>query len=421
MVGTDHQMYLTPDSSMYLRLAQNILAHGEFSESTALPLKPDTIRTPGYPLFLTPFSNLSQTKIMWVVGVQAIIGSLSAGLLFLTANVVWKKTSIAFPIGLAMAFDFVIILYSAFIMTECLFLFILILSFLCFSLFLNSSLKDPTLATLSGLLMGMSTLIRPVSLYYFIVPFLVGLYVLIINQRRFIRPLALFLVASIFLPSIWMTRNKIVVGDWTFTTIQGLTRASILEERLSKISYEEASEKLEGKFQTDHPEGFKNHAEEASAKSLWSLKFISQYPYDYSIVLLQEAVRLLAGNGMKAAAWMFFKDREHNPYTILVHPKESNQTQAKNLFARHPILGIGMIAYLAILATTYFFFLCGIVLGWKENKPVVLWLVLTTLYFFLVSIGFGTGARYRVPLMPSILLLAGLGLNQAREFLKKKR
>ena len=33
----------------------------------------------------------------------------------------------------------------------------------------------------------------------------------------------------------------------------------------------------------------------------------------------------------------------------------------------------------------------------------------TAAYFFAVSIGYGAGARYRLPMMPAVFLLAGLG------------
>ena len=421
-VGTNPKMYLTPDSPAYLRLAENLLTHHQFSTSRLPPLEPDTIRTPGYPLFLIPFVSGENSKILLIVWTQALLGALTAGFLFLVGFILWQKMVAATFTGFAMGFDYVIILYSSFIMTEPLYLLLFVLSLLFFARFLiNPSTYKMNLA-LAAFFSGLCTLVRPVSLYYFLIPLSVLVYRgLARDLKNTAKLFSLYFLVSIALPFFWMARNKTVIGGWTISTIQGLTRASILEEYLSHKTYEEADAALENRFKLEHPDGFPNPGKEAAAKSVWALKYTLHYPQDYAVVLLHESIRLIAGNGMKAGAWMFFKDPRHDPFTIMVHPTDTNQTQVKNLSSNHPILGVALVVYLSLLALVYVLSLVGFLVSWREMKPAALWLGLTTVYFFLVSIGFGSGARYRIPLMPGIFLLAGLGVDRVWGFISSFR
>ena len=415
-VGTNPTMYLTPDSSVYLRLAENMKSLRIFSSNEPVPNVPDTIRTPGYPAFLMLFGDGQSDSILRIVWAQALLGALTAGLLFLAGSFLWPKPDGAgLFAGLGMAFDYVIVLYSAFVMTEPLFLPIFVLSLLFYGRFLLAPDNRTTSLVLSGLFYGLGALVRPVSLYYFLVPASILIYMGV--TKKIMKPaktLALFLLVAVTLPCLWMARNKAVAGAWTFTTIQGVTRAAILEERLSGTTFEESCTLLEERFKREHPAGFKNATVEASAKSVWSMKYVLSHPKDYAIVLLQETIRLIGGNGMKAGAWMFFKDPNYDPFTIVVHPTESNSQQIRTLWNRHPVLGIALSIYLSLLALVYLMAVTGFFTVWKENRVVALWLGMTVAYFFLVSIGFGTGARYRIPIMPAIFLLAGIGFSTVR-------
>lgn len=403
-VGAEARMFVTPDSPIYLRLAENIREFHSFSSSETPPLEADTVRTPGYPLFLLPFGG----HVLAIAWAQALLGALTAGLLFLTANALWKRPNAALATGVAIAIDYVIILYCSFVMTEPLFLFFFTLSLYFFARFLGDPSRAAAPLALSALAYGASALVRPVSLYYFLVPSIVLL------SMKAGKHLLLFLAFAMILPAQWFIRNKMVSGTWTFTTIQGLTRAAILEERLSHGSFEESYAKLQLRFDEENPQNFPSPAAKASAESVWAGKYVMAHPKDYAIVLMKEAVRLIAGNGMKASAWLLFKDPEYDPLTVVVHPKEGNSEQARTLWSRHPSLGVSLALYLTFLALIYSLAAAGLATAWRTMRPAAIWLGLTTVYFFLVSIGFGTGARYRITLMPGLFLLAGLGFDRMR-------
>ena len=47
----DGYAFSSLDCGEFYKIAQNVAEHGVFSQDEAPPLKPDTWRTPGYPLF----------------------------------------------------------------------------------------------------------------------------------------------------------------------------------------------------------------------------------------------------------------------------------------------------------------------------------------------------------------------------------
>lgn len=421
-VGNDPSMYVTFDSPTYLHLADNMKEHGRFSDETAPPLTPHTLRTPGYPAFLMLFGGDERTRVLSIVWVQALLGALTTGLLFLTACALWPSATASLVAGGGMAIDYVIILCSIFVGTESLFLFVFVLSMLCFARYLNDPARKSAALLWSGVIAGIAVLIRPLALYYFLIP---GLIVMIqkadMTSSRRLKQVVLFVLVASLPPALWMYRNKVEAGSFTISTIQGVTRAAILEERFTGLGYYEAVERLEARFRSEHPKGYPTWAEEHSAMSAWAVKYIASHPKDYAIVLYKEAVRLIAGNGMKSTAWMLFRDPDHNPYTVVVHPKESNQEQVSSLSKNHPSLGVALVVYLTFLSVVYLLAMAGAFVVWRQRKVFAIWLVLMTGYFFAVSIGFGTGARYRLPLMPALFLLAGAGAERIRAHLARKR
>src|SRR5262249_18031851 len=76
------QICLLSDSSSYLTLARNLATYHVFSQGTPPIFPPETFRTPGYPLFLTPFAMLFSDPILWIAFAQSLLG-------FITVIVTW--------------------------------------------------------------------------------------------------------------------------------------------------------------------------------------------------------------------------------------------------------------------------------------------------------------------------------------------
>ena len=80
--GTAIDDDLRADAGFYYLYALHLKYHHVFSgapfDSTRIP-KPDAVRSPGYPLFLTPFVTVPPTDLMvWKIQfAQALLGSLT--------------------------------------------------------------------------------------------------------------------------------------------------------------------------------------------------------------------------------------------------------------------------------------------------------------------------------------------------------
>jgi 4-amino-4-deoxy-L-arabinose transferase-like glycosyltransferase len=417
-VGPDPRYALTPDSESYLTPAVALARHGTLSSAAEPPLVPDTRRTPGYPFFLALFSLGGETKVSAASWVQAGLGALTAGLVYILGVLLWGNSFAALAAGLGIAIDFVVIVHTGFILTETVFLFVLTAAFLSLA---KAFLQGPSARRwifLAGLGLSTASLVRPVSLYYYLIA--AGLLAWgWWKQKRSgcFAGLALFLAAALLPLMGWMVRNRIQTGAFTFSSSQGLNisvvRAALVKMHLTHKSYDEALAELQNEFRQAHPHGFATASEEISAQTAWSMRFIFSHSEVYLKLLARETVHLLAGNSMKSAAWLLLKDPRHDPFVIRVHPKESTRAQAQSFMSEHPGLGAAMVVYLIFLGAVYSLALAGFTAAWRERGAATAAFALSLAFYIVaVTVGAGAHARYRIPAMPSIFLLAGFGLER---------
>lgn len=409
-VGSDPRMALTPDSYAYLTASRNLLDEGVFSVSENAPFKPETGRTPGYPVFLIPFVVADSPQINAAVWTQAMLGAATAGLVQETAFVLWAGPTAAICAGLLLALDFVVALHEAYIGTEAVFLFVFVAGLYVFCLGLKS-MRYRHFA-LAGIIFGVAALVRPVGIYYFVPPALLMLG-FGLRQRPVFRTGVVFLLASLLVPALWMSRNAQVAGSWAFTTVEGLTRAGVYEEYKSGRPYEQVLVELEKDFQAAQSESRAGLGGQSTTLSGWSIRHMLRDPVALARMVGRESVRFLAGNGMKAAAWMLFKDPHYDPMSLPIRPKGDNSSELTDLVLRHPSLGIALAAYLCFLACIYVLAMVGFVRAIREHGPMIpLILAASFFYFFVASVGMGVHSRYRIPAMPALALLGGYGFQQ---------
>src|SRR4051812_21089740 len=116
---------LTGDSQAYVRIAQNLVDHGVFSLSEAVPYIPTTRRPPGYPWLLAAVYELG-TQSPWVVAaIQCVLDAATAALITLLARDVVPR-----PWALGVALVYALhpgpIPYTSYLLSETLFTFTLV-------------------------------------------------------------------------------------------------------------------------------------------------------------------------------------------------------------------------------------------------------------------------------------------------------
>jgi 4-amino-4-deoxy-L-arabinose transferase-like glycosyltransferase len=412
---------LNMDSGSYIVPAHNLVEHGVFSRGEWPTVQWETERTPGYPFFLIPFLRGVTINIAAVQWCQVLLGTLTVGLVYWIAFYLTRNSTVAVIAALGMAIDSVAIAYTPIVLTETLFLLVWTLSLLyLLKGALEESMRERWLV-LAGLALGLTSLVRPVSLYYFIfvLPFLFWARPDPPCSKR-IRTTVVFFLSALIIPAAWAFRNGQRSGLYTFSSIQGeniyVARAALLEMDMTGTSYPQALAHLDAEFEKSLPDRPLSYFERSAARGRWSTNYLLHHLGPYAHFLAKELVTLLAGNSVKAATWLITKDPYYDPWKAPFYNANSLWTQATIVARTHPVMGAALVFYSAFFLTVYGSALLGFAALWKRRGPVIAALLASpALYIVLITIGAGAQGRYRLPAMPCLFILAGIGIQNVLE------
>jgi hypothetical protein len=217
-----------PDSSRYLELAENLgrfKTFGLHEEEASLPwqriamlrelnhtrpapdrngLRPESFRTPGYPLFIAAVRSLIMPDVRAILIIQCVLGSLTTVMVARIASAFGIARRGYLAAGLIWAIHPGILVHDCAILSECLCSFCL-----ASSLLLSTRGQHARDALLSGALLGLAGLVRPMVGVLFLPANLLlvcrGASSVIVRARSLS---AACLVAGFLLPSgAWALRN----------------------------------------------------------------------------------------------------------------------------------------------------------------------------------------------------------------------
>ena len=368
--------FFFPDSFSYLAPAQNVLSGlGFFSGPDIV----ETMRTPGYPLLLAAFG----TKTLTVIVLQHLLNvALCAGVYLVARGRVSRFAGIV--AALLLAFDTPTIHLANKILTETLFAAVL---FAVFMLALNARHLMAT-----GALTGALVLIRPVAIAYFVV-----LAVFFVFRRVAWKAIAIFVCVSLVLPIAWAARNAFHTGVFTVASISGtnllIHRAAgalaILDGGDFKIALERHQSELEARVDAEilANEDVENaedvdHAVMARYEERIAWPIIRQHPVAFA---------LLTARGI--AVNLFDSDADA---IVLV-----SRLPPQLIRACVETLTIALF----VLATF------GVGVLWRRDRALALLIAMTVAYFILMSAGGESEYRFRVPIMPQVMIAAGAGVE----------
>jgi len=209
-----------PDSRMYMGLAEGLLLHGDLSYPET-PEKPNMERMPGYPLFLAFLLTLFSGSYLGVVSFQALLDSMSCVLVGVLGERVRPGTGLL--AGILAAININMLSYAFFVLNDSLFLLIFLLGIVGLVRFMGTpSWKS---VTISGVLLGLGTLVRPVLFYFplFLLPFL-WIFLLWNKRMSFVRSTGHVLAlgaAFAMLVTPWLMRNYSLGGRFQLTSQAG--------------------------------------------------------------------------------------------------------------------------------------------------------------------------------------------------------
>ncbi|MBI4722121.1 MAG: glycosyltransferase family 39 protein [Candidatus Stahlbacteria bacterium] len=388
------------DSHEYKALAMNILKYHKFSWDSM----PVTFRTPGYPLFIASIYAMFGIKEWIVMLIQVFLSALSIYFIYLIGRKSWGELSCIISAAL-FSIDCTSILFSSLFMSETLFVFLLLLGTWAF-------LKQNRF---SGLMFGISALIRPIALYLFIP-------LVFLHRKLKAKIIFLFLFFLPILP--WMVRNYIVYQSPMISSLQGFNllflNASLLESEETGLDIEEVQAKFSNKLPNSN-----NPLELASCAQKMGIDRILKSPIRYAYIHLKGSIwMLLATKSDDIILRWWKKDISQSELFMSLHHKSIFLKSIIILFA---VLEVSVLIGAIIFASISFVRSAGAFPpptptphsageNIKKNKcfcshllakynPNLLFFLIVG-YFFICSGGPFGEARYRLPLIPYLYLLA---------------
>jgi 4-amino-4-deoxy-L-arabinose transferase-like glycosyltransferase len=405
----------------FLEPGRNLLLHGRFIADGA----PDLLRTPGYPLFLAVTSLAGLTAAALA---NVILSVISVILVWKLARSVFDDNRIALGAAWSFAFEPLSAVLSVALLSESLFLFLLLLCLERLAVFLRERQLRVLLA--AGLWLAAATFVRPIT-YYLPVALALGLLFVLMRVPglRWKAP-AILLISVLPWLAAWQIRNCVETGYGGFSSIGELDlyflvapeviasgeHRSFFEVR-NELGYVEIAnhsgqDYLLQPYLALHPEqqGWSQGQRLAFMHSQATRIVRAHFgPY------LHLYVRSLFQTVFNPGAGFF--DRLLAPTDPGFSPRlmDEGPVRLGMMLAReHPWVAAEKAAFVVVLLGMYLFALRGVLRGGVHR--VFLWLLLgTSLYLVAISavVG-GVESRYRHPVMPVVCIFASAGFQRRK-------
>lgn len=445
------------DANNYMALAKNLSLGNGFSLSDSVPFELHTLRTPGYPIFLSVFYYLF--GVYWPASLfEAVLNSFVPVFIFWLAFKLTENLKTAAIAGFLTAFDYHIAVHTLTLNTESIFVFITVLVAVLIYKYLEK--PDWKIAAFIGFLSGYAALTRPFFMYMtpLIFVFLVitsvrrGGVILSINEgspslsnnsnKRFFARLRmtfngikmtmlpafcfLFIASALVVP--WMYRNKQVSGQFTLSTLgwyNMYTRmAAMVDAAVNNKSYLQSLESMMNQL---NKEGYIVRADE---HELFDVKFIpllrertikilKAHPKETVLVQLNSVQTLFTQDDLLYILnhSRLLPDTKRPPIPLSLLLLQKGPGAWRDML---PYLnGQYLIPYIMRIVWIVFWAL-SIAGAWKlawqvDNKKRAMAYFLIALIFLTVLVSLpvsvALNARYRVPFAPFYFIFVATGID----------
>ncbi len=402
----NERIFMT-DAHGYNRIALNLLEHHIFSSKNSPPYVPNTVRTPAYPYLLAAMYAIFGYKPYIVILFQLVISSIICILIYQLGKILFNETT-AQVAGLLAAFEYSSILYCNHLLTDTIFTFIFILH----SYFLVKFLMTNHQVSLvySAIFLGLATLCRPITVYFFII--LMGVFFFKFRKNFRTGLLRYSILFSIFLVMLvpWMARNYAVSGKFLVSS----TQEAVLSWHFPNFfNSKKISKAISSPISETVPTTNSNFVKtESELPANLTEKNISAYLSSDARRYITGVIRFFtilgAGEYPHLLGLPYFQHTKDDVNKGVIHLAKNTLQNRKSLVER---LIIGSIS--GFLIFLYATMLLGIYVGLKKKKwlPIILFLSII-IYFALATGPAGFDVRYRIPIMPFMILLSCYGMTR---------
>jgi 4-amino-4-deoxy-L-arabinose transferase-like glycosyltransferase len=403
----------SPDTPAYVWPARALIEAGRFSLSPT-DSTPMFVRTPGYPAFLA--------AIMWVTDSEWAISPIQAALSALTVATIvlvgWRLIGLAAGLvaGGLLVLDPLQFIASGTILTEATAsITIALIAAVGVLVFAVRRPQDVPIGAVFGLglLVALATMVRPTMWFYpAVLLVLLALRFRGVPRRALVARLLVFVLPVAVVVGGWQVRNHSTVGSWQLSGATGLlmycSNAAQIEARTSGTTMDATQRRLGCPASGEDPGGVcRSDAgwtcripdPDATGQGFddWNhkgLEIMADHPMQTARIMVEGVVRQIAGPGTDTVRRYF------------------------DVPASSP-LALGLFVW---NATLWAFAAVGVVAGLRSrHRAYWAFVVVTIGYVVIVSTGDAAGARYRVPVIPLLALLAALGIQHGVRTLRSRR
>ena len=413
--GSSARLLYLPDSLDYDLLARRLVAHARFARDERAPFHPEILRTPAYPVFLatiyaaagphplpgppSPGSGNGATDHRGEIVAAALAGvflSTTAIALVRRAAREWLPGSSGRLAALLVALDLGAAAYGCFLLTEALFVVLLLLALTNLGRLRRGRTArdvaaragdDSRHALAVGLLLGLATLCRPIAL---------GLPVAFALGRTR-RQAALLLSGAALAVAPWVLRNGLTAGLWNVSSVGSV---NLLYHRATAIESAKAGRENDS---PDHAPG-ENDPEavrrmtrqglDVLARNTGMLAFLTARAWVRTLGPDEDPILLLLGYPAEPTPWWLAQ-------------REGSRQPAGLSWLENALEGAFLLFLYSAVARAIPAFRD------PERRPLLLAVAAVLAYFVLVS-GPEYYGRFRVPLVPLLALAAEAGTVSRR-------
>ncbi|MGC8894796.1 MAG: glycosyltransferase family 39 protein [candidate division WOR-3 bacterium] len=410
----DLAIRINPDASLYQELGINMSRHDVFSGVSSPPYRPEGLRTPLYPLMVAVSDRLIGDTVRPVIILQALLWALTAFILLLFA-----EKRYGFAAGLITALLVLIspvsLKYGPALMSENLFVPVLVVAGL---VFLRASESGSTrLFALSGLLFGLSALVRPSSLP-------LGVMLVFLVGRPLLKRGLVFAGLWAAPVGFWVIRNWLSFGFPFFSTAFSLNIVAQNAPRVIAAADGISLEEAEGRVRQDIRERY--GADESwfydphylNVMLPYGLEIIKKHPKEY-VVLHAKGVLMCflpSDPGSLGVSLGLWRELSLDPFG-LINQAMVKPSEAKRLLREaFGMMGLGEFILFAFISL-YTLALYGLAVAGTmrlRREKALLSVCFITIGVLVFMAGLLGSPRFRLPAEPFLALLAGGALLSRR-------
>ena len=370
----------------------------------------DAFRTPGYPFFISIIYFISGNYVSHVLLVQIFLNLISIVLLYKIGKELFSEKA-GFIAAVLFSMDLHHIIFIYYILTETIYTTIFLLALFFFIKAIKTNQLKFFLFT--GILYGISALVRPISQFYIFCVFAFTLLYYLKTWKKGIRFSFILLIGYFVAIAPWCARNYNEYGHFALSNIKGYNllfwNASYYEAKRQHKTIEEINQSFVVELEKMGWKKDANPFVKEKHDGELANKIIKANFADYLKTHLIGTVKIHLSLGTQSLTEVLHipskKFSEEEKYTNGIF------TLMKKFFAQKTVAEILLGLFVAVfLAIIYFFACIGIWQMIKTKQTLIMLFLLGSAGYFALISGIISYARYRLPSIPFYILLASVGI-----------